>query len=161
MGKQSKEDVKEMEMESFYQVCVYLSVALMVFTLSINFTAGLGVFGDISPSGGMDVSGNSSDIVGNFTKNPSSEGGFGNIWLLVFGAGTAIAGLGALAIAIATQNATFVGVYVFSVYFWASYINALSIISLGGFLPASFILLFTIPIGFVFIGAVVGMLSGV
>lgn len=150
-----------MELSSFYQVCVYLSIGLMVFTLAINFTVELGVFGDITPSGGMDVSGNQSGIVANFTKTPSGEGGFGNIWLLVFGAGTAVAGLGAIAIAIATQNATFVGVYVFSVYFWASYINALGIISIGGFLPASFILLFTLPVGFIFVGAVVGMLSGV
>jgi hypothetical protein len=150
-----------MEMSSFYQVCVFFAVGLMVFTLAVNFTVELGVFGDVTPSGGMDVSGNQSSIVGNFTKSPSGNMGFGDIWLLVFGAGTLLGIGGAIGIAIATQNATFVGVYVFSVYFWASYINALGILSIGGFIPASFILLFTVPVGFIFVGAVVGMLSGV
>lgn len=149
-----------MEMTSFYQVCVYFSVGLMVFTLSIGFVQGLGVFGDIGLSGGMDVSGNKTQIVENFTKNPSSQGGFGNMFLIAFGAGTILAGAGALAIAIATQNATFVGVYIFSVYFWASYINALGILSIVA-LPVGFLALFTIPVGFIFVGAVVGMLSGV
>jgi hypothetical protein len=150
-----------MEMTSFYQVCVYFAVGLMVFTLAISFVEELGVFGPVYPTGGMDVSGNQSSIVQNFTKNPDSTGGFSNVFLLAFGAGT-LAGIGgAVVIAIATQNATFVGVYIFSVYFWASYINALSIISFGGFLPIGFIALFTIPIGFIFVGAVVGMLSGV
>lgn len=149
-----------MEMTSFYQVCVFFAIGLMVFTLSVNFVVELKVFGDITPSGGMDVSGNQSDIVENFTRNPSSQGGFDNMFLIAFGAGTVLAGAGALAIAIATQNATFVGVYIFSVYFWASYVNALGILSIVS-LPLGFLALFTIPVGFIFVGAVVGMLSGV
>ena len=150
-----------MDMNNFYQVCVYISVSLMVFTLVISFLGGLGVFGPLSPDWGLDTSGNQSNIVGNFTQNPDQEGGFGNAWLIVFGGSTVLAAAGAIGIAIATQNATFVGVYIFSIYFWASYLNAVSIISFGGFLPLGFIVLFTVPVGFVFVGAIVGMLSGV
>jgi len=149
-----------MELDNFFKVCVYFSISLMVFTLSLNFLTGMGIFGPLLPGGGMDVTGNQSQIVGNFTSTPSASGGFGDVWLLVFGLGTAAGIGGAIVIAMATQNATFVGVYIFSVYFWASYINALSILSFGGFIPASFLLLFTVPIGFVFVGAIIGMLSG-
>lgn len=149
-----------MELDNLFKVCVFFAVGLMVFTLSINFLVGLGIFGPIVATGGMDVTGNQSDVVKNFTKNPNNQMGFGDAFLLVFGAGTILAGAGAIAIAIATQNATFVGVYIFSVYFWASYLNALGILSFGGFVPVTFIALFTIPIGFIFMGAIVGMLSG-
>ena len=150
-----------MELTNFYQVCVYLSVSLMVFSLVINFLGGLGIFGVVTVDAGVDVQGNQSVIVEGFTKNPSQEGGFGNAWLIVFGGSTILAAAGAIGIAIATRNATFVGIYVFSIYFWASYLNAVSILSVGGFLLPGFIVLFTIPVGFVFVGAIVGMLSGV
>lgn len=137
------------------------AVGIITFTLVLNFLFGMGIFGTI-PIDGMDVSGNQSDIVGNFTRTPEGQStGFGGVWTLVFGIGSILAAVGAVGIAIATQNATFVGVYIFSVYFWASWINAISILGFGGFIPASFLLLFTIPIGFVFVGAIVGMLSGV
>lgn len=153
-----------MELTNFYQVCVFLSVSIMVFSLSVGFLGGLGVFGSLTPDFGVDVDGNESSVVEGFTKNPDSTGlagmGFENAWLLIFGAGTVLAGAGAIGIAIATQNATFVGVYVFSVYFWASYLNAVGILSFGGFLPFNFIMLFTVPVGFIFVAAIAGMLSG-
>lgn len=154
-----------MEPQNFFQVCVFFAIGLMVFTMSLSFVEEIGVFGAITPSGGLqtNLSGNPNDITKNFTENPTSEenSGFGNVFTLVFGLGTIVAIGGALAIAIATQNATFVGVYIFSIYFWASYINALSVLSIGSFLPVAFITLFTVPIGFIFVGAVIGMLSGV
>ena len=150
-----------MELTNLYQVCVFFSVGLMVFTLSVSFIEGTSLFGPVVPSGGMDVSGNQSNVVGNFTRNPEGQGAFSTAFLLAFGGGTAIAALGAIGIAVMTQNATFVGVYIFSVYFWASYVNAFGILSIGRFMPASFLVLISIPVGFVFVGAIAGMLSGV
>jgi len=151
-----------MELQNLYQICIFFSVGLMVFTLAVNFTVGLGVFGDITPSSGIDVYGqNSSDAVGDFTKNPDIFNlGVGDLWIIVFG-GAGIAAIGgSIAIAIATQNASFVGVYLFGVFFWSSYINTLGILAIVAISPA-LLLLFSIPIGFIFVGAVIGMLAGV
>ena len=90
-----------MELDNFFKVCVYFSISLMVFTLSLNFLTGLGIFGPLLPGGGMDVTGNQSQIVGNFTSTPSASGGFGDVWLLVFGLGTAAGIGGAIVIAMA------------------------------------------------------------
>jgi hypothetical protein len=64
----------------------------------------------------------------------------------------------------ATQSTTIIGIYIFSVYFWGSYLNTIGVIGiLVGANPVilAFIGLFTIPVVFIFIGAVIGMLSGV
>ena len=142
-----------MEMQSFYQVCIFFTVGLMVFTMSVNVMTGMDIFGNIEPTGGM--------VTGNDT-NSSFEAftGYGmntELWILVLGGAVLLA----VPIAIFTQSLSIVGVYIFGVFFWGSFFNALAIISIGSFMPIFLIPLFIVPVAFIFIGAVIGMLSGV
>jgi len=131
----------------------------MVFTLAVNFMMGLGIFGDIESEYGHETGDNTNDTMSNFTKTPEYTSGFDmtTIWGLVFAAEIA----GGIAIATLLQDATILGIYIFSTAFWTSFINAWAILGSTGFIPIAFLGLFTVPIFFIFIGAVIGMLSGV
>lgn len=141
-----------MQLNSFYQICIFFTIGLFVFSLGLNFMIGLHLFGDMAPVG-ITPGANSDDTFSKIT------GGLGMnaIWGIVL----TISGFGAVALAILTQSATFVGIYIFSVVFWASYLNALGIINAFGLIPITFIGLFTVPLIFIFAGAIIGMLSGV
>ena len=147
-----------MNLSNLYQICIFFTVGLMVFTLSINFVGAMDIFGT-NPDLGPSVEGNSSEIEKNFTKTAEKSGGFGIdlIWALIISTEV----IGGLGLAWATQSTSVIGVYIFGAVFWTSYINAMSIISAVGFLPIGFLVLFTVPMIFIFIGAVIGMLSGV
>ena len=147
-----------MQTNNLTQICMYFCIALMVFTMAVNFMIGLHIFGPVTPTVGHETGNNTTDALKSFTKSPDYPAGLSTtaLWGLVLGA-VAIG----LAIAILTQDATFVGIYIFSAVFWSSFINAWAILGSTGFLPVAFLGLFTLPIIFIFIGAVIGMLSGV
>jgi len=118
----------------------------------------LNIFGNIGDMG-VKPGDNTSETMGNFTKNPSFSGGMtmGMIWGIVLTASGAVG----LVLAWLTQDASILGVFIFSGVFWSSFINAMVVINAMGFIPLLFIGLFTLPIIFIFVGAVIGMLSGV
>jgi len=130
----------------------------MVFTLSISFVGAIGIFGT-STDLGHNLTGNSSSIEEELTKTAERDTGFStNLFWSMFLSLEVIAGIG---LVIVTQSASILGAYIFGAVFWTSYINAFSIIGAIGFIPLGFIVLFTVPMIFLFIGAVIGMLSGV
>ena len=147
-----------MNLGNLYQICIFFTIGLMVFTLSINFVGSMNIFGT-NPDLGPSVEGNSSEIEKNFTKTAGAEGGFDStlLWSLII----SVEAIGGIGLALATQSATILGAYIFGAVFWTSYINAMTIIGAVGFLPLGFLVLFTVPMIFIFIGAVIGMLSGV
>ena len=147
-----------MNLGNLYQICIYFTIGLMVFTLSINFVGAMDIFGT-NPDLGPSVEGNSSDIEKNFTKTAEKSGGFSIdlVWTLII----SVEVIGGIGLAIATQSTSVLGAYIFGAVFWTSYINAMTIIGAVGFLPVGFLVLFTVPMIFIFIGAVIGMLSGV
>jgi len=146
-----------MEMQNFFSVCIYLTIGLMVFCLALNFFVVLNIFGvgQIGPEMGN----NSSADVQRFTQNPEFPSGMtmGAIWAIVLSAST---GVGIL-LSWLTQDASLLGVFIFSGVFWSSYINAMTIINAMLVIPGVILGLFTVPIFFLFIAAVIGMLSGV
>ena len=147
-----------MNLGNLYQICIFFTVGLMVFTLSINFVGAMDIFGT-NPDLGPSVEGNSSEIEKNFTKTAEKSGGFSIdlVWTLII----SVEVIGGIGLAIATQSTSVLGAYIFGAVFWTSYINAMAIIGAVGFLPVGFLVLFTVPMIFIFIGAVIGMLSGV
>ena len=147
-----------MQLSNLFQTCLYFTILLMAFTLCINFATGLGVFGEITPTWGHNIGNTTNTTIQNFTKSEKYNQGIdmNTIWGLVIGGGI----IGAVAVAWLLQDATFVGIYIFSFVFWASFINCWGILFAVG-LPASILTLFSVPIIFIFIGAIVGMLSGV
>lgn len=147
-----------MNLNTLYQTCVYFCICMTIFTVSLSFVNGLGVF-DISMEGGF-VPGSSSEEtfkdLTNITDEKGEEGGMDFLWASVLTA----SGFGGLVIAWITRSTTILGVYVFSAVFWVSYINSMSILNIGGYLPLGFIAIGTTAMLFIWAGAVAGMLSG-
>jgi hypothetical protein len=146
-----------MEMNNFFGICVIFTVSLMVFCLCVNVFVGFQIFGNAGVFG-PDISGNSSQMFTNFTKNPDFPVGMtmGMIWGLVL---TSAAAVG-LVLAWIMQDASILGVFIFSGVFWSSFINAMVILGAMAFIPVVLIGLFTVPVLFIFVAAVIGMLSG-
>jgi len=59
-----------------------------------------------------------------------------------------------------TQDASILGVFIFSGVFWSAFINSMAILTAIG-IPIVLVTIFVVPVFFIFVGAVVGMLSGV
>ncbi len=120
-----------MNLNTFFQTCIYICIGLIVFTLAINFVSATGVFDPVS-SGvpADDTSGTFEGFTGGFSMDL--------MWITVL----SIAGLASVAVAILMHSAIPVGVYIFSAVFWASYGNALGV--LGGLsIPSGFLLMGT------------------
>lgn len=142
-----------MELQSFYQVCIFFTIGLMVFTMSMNVINSFDVFGNIEPTGGVMTGNTTNSTFLSFSKQTFNS----DLWVLILAGGL----LTSVPIMVLTQSVSIGGVYLFAVYFWGSFFTALNILYIGGFLPLILIPLFVVPIIFLFIGAIIGMLAGV
>ena len=154
-----KQEGTIMQPNSFFQLCVYICIGLIVFNLSISFVAGLGAF-DTSTPAGM-IRGNTTDAkMENLSINAT---GMNDIWDVIFnplGLATIGALAGGVAVMILTQSVTFLGLYIFFTTYWGSYLIAISTLNLFSYMPAAFLLLITVPIAFIFVAAIIGILAG-
>jgi len=138
---------------SLFQACFYFCLAVAIATLFINIVQGLNVFGNPDIGQGVVIGGNESNV---FTSLTGLTGGFEYVWGLAVGLGLA----GSAILAWATHSTIPIGVYLFGTLFWTSYSRLISVISIGDYIPADFLLGITVAMMFLFAGAVIGMLSG-
>ena len=139
-------------MNTFFRTCVYLCFALLLFTLVFNMVDATNAFpteGTIGP----DISDEDSALS---ELTGLSDPNMNAIWVAV----TTLAGLGALALAWLTHSITPIGLWLFGEVFWTSWIRTQSVLNFGSYLPAEFILIFTVGMMFLFIAAIIGMLTG-
>lgn len=143
-------------MQSLFRVCIGITIFMVIFTLSVSFVNDLGVLPAIAE--GVGVGDNSSDTLAGMTEQSEYPGGLsmGTIWSIVLTG----AGIGALVVAWMTHSTTVIGVLIFSIGFWASYVNCIGILNIGGYIPEGFIMIGSTAMLFVWIGAIAGMLSG-
>lgn len=139
-----------MNLNTFFQLCIYFCICMIVLTLSINFINGLDIFETVET--GVGISGDSDNI---FSQLTGLTGGMEFIWLAV----TSLAGVGAVLLATFMHSAIPVGAYLFSVVFWTSYGRSLSVLS-GLYIPSDFLLIGTVAMLFIWAGALAGMFSG-
>ena len=139
-------------MNSFFRIAVWICMLLLIFTLVANFIQGLAAF-PIEGSPGMDIS-NTDSALATITGNSDM-----NMNYLFVGVST-LALLGTIVLAYFTRTMIPIGLYLFGAVFWASWIRFTSIFSYGGYVPGDFIIIFTVGVMFVFIAAIIGMLTG-
>lgn len=152
-----------MKANTFFQVCIFTCIALVIFTLSINFVDSLNVFG-VPVQMGFEPEGTANETFEQLTNvtYETQEGitlsGMDALWMIILGGGVGIG----LVVAWLTHSTSILGVFVFSSIFWASYARSLGVLNVGGLLDpiSGFILIGTVAMGFVWAGAVAGMLSG-
>jgi len=131
-------------MNTFFRVCVFFCIMLIVFNLTWNFIYSLQAFQTTETM--------------EFEKDPhsifkmlTSVGGMAGV--------LAIISVGAVTTFI-TRSPVFIGITLFGLVFWSCYLSTLNIIRIGNYLPVEFELIITTGVLFIFVGAVIGMLSG-
>lgn len=130
-----------------------ITLLMLAFSLVANFVGSMGIFPNVaSPGvGGINESGDALKTLTGL-EDPSMQALFIGVTGLTF--------IGAVALALLTKTITPIGLHIFGAVFWASWINMLSVLSYGGYIPADFLLVFTVGVMFVFIAAIIGMLTG-
>lgn len=144
-----------MRLNSFYQYCVYICIMLIIFNFAIAFVNTLDAF-PTTYEVGYNGTGASDTSFENLTTNTTGSGlQMDDVWLIVVSAFVV-----GLPLVIATRSTTIIGVYIFSAVFWASYGHTLLVVHsmLTGY--GDFILIGTVAMTFLWVGAVAGMLSG-
>ena len=139
-------------MNTFFRIAIWFTMVMLMFTLVLNFIDSLGAFPVDSVPGqqGLDEGNILEKLTG--LSNPT----MGGIFLIV----TSIGGIAAVGTAVLTHQVSPIGVYLFSVVFWTSYIRINSVLSAGGFIPVEILTIGFVGIMFIFIAAVIGMLTG-
>lgn len=143
-------------LNTFFQLCVYFTICMFVFILCVHYVSGLEVFPTVETGFQEQVGVN--ETFQEVTSSPDYASGVNMnlIWGMIFTG----AGLGSLLIAWFTHSTSVIGVFLFSIVFWASYINMLMILHIGNWIPLDFIGVVTGGIVFIFVGAIIGMLTG-
>ena len=140
---------------SLFQICIVIVITLVIFNLAVAFVDGTGVFQTEYKKGFQPTEGaDANSTFGNLTG--PQVAGMGNLWSLVLTA----AGITGLFLAWLTRSLAIVGIVIFSIVFWATYINTLGIVHATDLIPGSFILIGTTAMFFVWAGAIIGMLTG-
>ncbi len=148
-------------LNTFLQISIYISIALVIFTLCINFISELGVFRTEIETG-IVIAGSSDNI---FQEITELDGGMEYVWGIVL----TITGILSVGAAILMHSAIPVGAYLFSAVFWTSYNRCISVINqpmtdgtlLFATEPlASFLVIITVGILFLWAAALVGMFTG-
>jgi hypothetical protein len=137
-------------LSSFFRITVYICLALVCFNLALIFVDSLGVFPYTSASG-KEIT-NTSSALYDFA---GFSGNMNYLWGLVLTGGIVGGVIGFL-----TSSFIPIGISIFSTVFWATYIRTLGIISIGGYVPGEFLIIFTVAIVFVFVAAIIGMITG-
>lgn len=138
-------------MNTFFRICLFLCIGLVVFTLSINFVNTLGVFPTTIEEGVASADTSSDGWFGAFSGSST-----GAVWTLAIAGGV---GAG-IVLSVLTRSIIPVGISVYSSIFWASYHNAITILDMGGYIDPNLLIIFTVAIAFIFVGSIVGMLTG-
>jgi len=142
---------------NFFRTCIYICMSLILFTLVINFIDGTGAFpADVESGQQVTTDQGSGGALSVFTN--LDDANMNAVWGIAVG----LTGLGAIGLAWLTHSIAPVGIHLFSTVFWTSYIRAWGVVSVGGFTDdiGGLMLVFTVGILFLFIAAVVGILTG-
>ena len=137
-------------MNSLFRTCIYICILVIIFTLVINFVEGMGAF-PMETSMGTEV-----DEDNALQSITGLSGGMEGIWLIATGIGAGVAVL----LSWVSHSLTPIGVYLFSEVFWTSWVRMHSVFSSGGYIPSDLFVIFYVVVIFLFIGAVIGMITG-
>lgn len=140
-------------MNTFFRICVFLCFGMIIFTIGISFVQGLGIFPYQDPIGQQGIT--EENVL---TLLTGLDGGMEGVWALL----TLGTGLAAITLSILTNSLLPVGIYLFGTVFWTAYTKTIGIFSSGPFssLPEGFLILFTVGMIFIFLAAIIGILTG-
>ena len=154
-----------MNLNTFFQLAVYICIVLLLFTLAVNFVNATGAF-PITVDSGIETEGRDSPgLFENITglapgEIPGFPGGMDFIWAAML----SVTGIAAVAVAVLMHNTTPLGIWLFSSVFWVSYQGMYDVVNITGIFDtnpmASFFILGTVTIFFIWVAAIIGMFTG-
>jgi len=147
-------------MKTFFQLCVWLSISLILFNLGFAVVNGMGIFTPVE--GGISAGDDASSTVSALTDvDADGKTGMEAIWVMVAGT-SIIAAAGGVALGLIFHSTVFVGISLFSTVFWASYVSTYILLEtmFGQYGLGGFLIMATVGVSFLFIAAIIGMLSG-
>lgn len=141
-------------MKSMFQMCFYICLLLVLVNLGWGFLRGMDDLWTASASDQNVLDENTDQ--GLIHELTGLDSGGTDLWLMI----TTVGGAAALAFSWMVHSLTPLGLYLFGVAFWTSYNGTMTIINMNSWLPGDFILIVTVVMAFLFIGAIIGMITG-
>lgn len=138
-------------MNTFFRICVYYCLGLMVFTLLFNLVALTGAF-DTNVDSGTSI-GDTDEALGNLSNLATPNMAY-IFTIVATGVGVGIA------VGYITSSIVPVGIGIFGSVFWSSYVTMHGILAIGGYIPGEILTIVTIGTVLVFVGAIIGMITG-
>lgn len=135
-------------------MCFYFCVVLILISLGWGFLRGADGLWTASASDQNTLEGTDDNSLIQELTGLDSSGT--DMWLMI----TTIGGAAALAFSWMVHSLTPLGLYLFGVAFWTSYNGTITMINMNGWLPGDLILMITVGMAFLFIGAIIGMITG-
>jgi len=139
-----------MDLTNYFRIAIYFCLVMIIFTLAVNFVSALNIFSAVPT--GISSSGTPQDI---FSEISGFSGGVQYIWVLLL----TMAGLFVVFMAKVFNDKAIIGVYIFSAIFWTSFNRCLSVINIGNFIPGDLLTIFVVALLFVWVAAIIGMLT--
>lgn len=142
-----------MRINTFFQFCLYICIALIALNLVIAFVVGLDAF-DTEFDLGFQGGDNTSEVFSSYLSGGGLSG-MGAVWDAVLTA----SGVAAIVVAILMHSAIPVGAYIFSGVFWTAYGHSFVVLE-NLYIPSDFLIIGTVLMLFMWAGAIAGMFSG-
>lgn len=143
-----------MNVSSLYHQCIYITLIILIFTMSVSFINGLGLFPYKYESGpGLQDTTNETFLNMVQSMTGLSTGGAAAVWTLAIGTGFILTGLASIAL----QSTTPLAIFLFGSIFWTAYTKCFSVI--GPYLPTEFVFILWVVSIFLFVGAILGLLG--
>lgn len=139
-----------MDLTNYFRIAIYFCLVMIIFTLCVNFVSALNIFSAVPT--GISSSGTSQDI---FSDISGFSGGMQYVWAIMLTA----TGFASFVMAKLMGSTSIIGVYFFSAVFWTSFNRCLTFINIGNFIPAEFLTIIVVGLTFIWVAAVIGMLT--
>lgn len=139
------------KMDNFFQLCFFYCLFISLFMIAINIVNGLNLFTPVAS--GISSAGKTPDNI--FAEITGLSGGMEFVWTALLSA----VGFIVLVVVKITQSTSLIGVYLLSSVFWTSFTKFISTVNINNWIPSNIMTLFIVGSMFIWIGAMIGMLT--
>ena len=143
--------------DTIFQLCLYITIGMVVFSLIFSLLAGISVFSEEQPKEGIEIE--TTDKDNSFYSITGQDLEKSLLLSAVTGSIIGIATGGLLSFL--TKTTSGIGVGLFSGVFWGAYTNVNNIINAGSYLDnVGLMVIIHVVVGMLFVGAIIGMFTG-
>lgn len=139
------------KMDNLFQLCFFYCLFLSLFMIAISIVNDLNLFTPVAS--GVSIAGKTPDNI--FAEITGFHGGMEYVWTALLSA----TGFIVLIVVKITQSTALIGIYLLSIIFWTSFTKFYSVVNINNWIPSNIITLFVVGSMFIWVGAIIGMLT--